>query len=57
MNTKEANEAFVTMVASGHAILQDDGTWKLSEEAHDALTKLINEQPELYPLIFPNRVN
>lgn len=42
---------------SGDITKNEDGTFKLSDGLHDMLCKMIEERPELYAEIFPDRVN
>lgn len=51
------SEMLQWFLEEGHASMNADGIFKLSDKAHAELTKLINEKPELYSKIFPDRVN
>lgn len=54
---KDIWEWIAKAIAAGHIIPHDDGTFTLGPELAAKTAELLDEKPELFSQIFPDRVN
>lgn len=58
MSQDQLNDELINeWLASGEAWMLPNGNIQLSDRIRTRLEKLLNEHPELYPQIFPDRLN